>query len=237
MANDFIGGFEFTGDESFLPKGYSFELISNKSILTSYLQFGESNIVREIELLREAYAKNPTLTLRLLKEDPDKYYEEEERIADWHYEEWHTITIEIGSRFRQSLIIQLYSFLEAHLYKQCEMHAIKYSKEYSVHDLRGNNDLDKVAMYMKNSAGIDIKQLSQWQFVNSFKQLRNILVHREGRIVDQNTYNKIKGFAKDNFEIQQELGEFEYKIILSNREFVEYCIEEIHAFLQQVVIA
>jgi len=223
--------------DNFLPPGYSFDILNNITILKSYFEFGETNIEKEIELIRQKFYKSPTLTYKMLKDDPTAFDEEKSRLEDMYYENLYNMDMEIRSRFRQSLIIQLFSFMEVHLYKQCELHKKRNHKEYSVKDLNGNSDLDKVAKYIKYSAGIDIKALPHWRFIDNLRKLRNNIVHKEGRIVDKDSYNGIKEFAVGNFELTKGIDEYEYQIILSKRDFIDYCIDEVSRFLHGILIA
>lgn len=218
------------------PLMFSTHVLNNISVFKSYLHFGESNVDSEEELLRNAYSVN-SLPYGLMKNDPEKFNAEVDRLHNEHYDAWHLLVIDIRSRFRESVIIQLYSYMEYFLTKQCEVHWSLNGKGYSIRDLKGGNDLEKVVLYYKHSVGIDIKKLHQWNFITKFKTLRNTLVHQQGKLDNKQKYNDIKNFVKGNFELRKDgTNEFDYQIVLSEKEFIGKCINEVEMFLYQLTM-
>ncbi|PZR18912.1 MAG: hypothetical protein DI539_15970 [Flavobacterium psychrophilum] len=225
-------------DEQFLPVEYSFDISYNISVLKSFLDFGELNVEKEIESLKEAYeSRKKTIPYKLRKDNPDKFNEELDMVYNSLYDDWYLMDVQIRSRFRQSVLIQLYSFMEVQLFKQCELHKWRNNKEYSVRELKGNTDLDKVALYYKNSVHFNIKELKEWQFIDSFRRLRNLLVHHEGLITNEDDYNRMRKFEIScDIELKNYI-EGEHLIVLSNTAFIEKCINNVKAFLLQTLVA
>lgn len=92
--------------------------------------------------------------------------------------------------FRASFFIQLISFIEYELRSICEYHHSVEKTDFGIQDLKGNNDMDKAKIYLSKSAKIDFNKLNpEWQFIQEAKEIRNILVHHQSRIILNNKTN------------------------------------------------
>ncbi|MEQ3690385.1 MAG: hypothetical protein ABNG98_02580 [Flavobacterium sp.] len=138
-------------------------------------------------------------------------------------------------RFRFSIIIQLYSFLETELKKYCDYHFTMNNKEYKASDLKANNDIEKFKKYLKNSAGKDISKNPNWVFINEFRKLRNLIVHSNGVFDDKDSNcNSYKKFSIENFKVIEKTSS-EYQIYLDNKLFIEKCIDNVSDFLLNII--
>lgn len=219
-------------DEQFLPTGYDVNLTYSIHVLKSFLDFGERNMENEIELIKKTYNVNKDITLGANITDEMKDIGMN-KLMDWYEELWGLTNDELRSKLRQSVLIQLYSFMESFLFKQCDSHKVANNKEYSAKELRGNTDLEKVTMYYKRSAGVNMKQKKEYQFIDNFRRLRNSIVHKEGRL-GSDDLKVMQSFSKGNFEINAK-GDENY-IILSNRIFIDICIDTVKSFLSQLIL-
>lgn len=144
------------------------------------------------------------------------------------------LEIEFIQRFRFSIIIQLYVFLETELKKICDDYYVKNIKDSRAYKLNGKIDLQKMKTYLSNSVNIDISKSSHWVFINNFRKLRNCIVHSNGLLlVNSQNFNSIKLFSEDNFEINK-FKEI-YSIRIDNPEFINLCFDNIENFLVQIV--
>jgi hypothetical protein len=221
-------------DNNFLPKGYfdSWSIIFTMSSLKGYVRLVEANMQIEADNMREAFKKK----IVDIEKREDYTGEYQNHLIDKLSEEFRELDYNFKGWFRNSIIIQLYSFLEVNLFKICENHKREYEKEYSVKDLKGHNDLDKAIKYLKISAKINIKELPQWQFVDNMRKLRNCIVHAEGSIDNSaNDFRSIYDFSKNHFEINpvHDLST-NYQVYLNDKEFISKCICEIESFLFQI---
>lgn len=220
--------------DNFLPFGYgdSWSVIFTMSSLKGYIQLVETNMQAEADKMKLEFEK----TIKDVETDKNNSDEYISHIIDTLSEEFRELDYNFKGWFRNSIIIQLYSFLEVNLTKYCENHKNRYNKEYSLRDLKGQNDLDKIAKYLKNSAEIDIKQLTQWKFIDNIRKLRNCIVHAEGRInTSNNDFRSISDFSKGRFKITNENGLPEiHQVYLDNKQFIKECISEIEGFLIQI---
>jgi hypothetical protein len=140
--------------------------------------------------------------------------------------------------FRASIVIQLFGFLEINLVRYCDAHKVSNNKEYSLGDLRGNNELDKITKYLKQSADKNIKGYSHWPFIDNLRKLRNALVHKEAFINKADSdFASIKQFSKNRFFLQElESGSYSHRIIVGDNAFLLECCDEVQAFLSEVFI-
>lgn len=144
------------------------------------------------------------------------------------------IEIEFIQRFRFSVIIQLYAFLETELNYYCEIHYLENDKEFRVNQLKGNSDLDKIKTYLIKSAKIDISESQYWVFIDNFRKLRNCIVHSNGIILKNNgNFNSIREFSKEKFDIEE--YEENYVVRITEAKFIDLCFKNIESFLTAIV--
>jgi hypothetical protein len=88
--------------------------------------------------------------LRNIYENNEKYSKDyENHLNDSVIGEVYELEVEFINRFRSATIIQFYSFLEVELKSYCEKHSKEKFKEYSVNDLKGYNEIDKIKKYLR----------------------------------------------------------------------------------------
>lgn len=106
--------------------------------------------------------------------------------------------------FRASFYIQIISFIEYELRNICEYHHVIKKTDFGIEDLKGSNDIDKAKIYLSKSANIKFKNLNpEWQFIQEAKEIRNLLVHHQSRVIIKNKRNeRLKSVfqEKDYFE-------------------------------------
>ena len=198
----------------------------------NYSEFIENSFENKVSGLHKSFDR----TIRDIEKNKDHYEDDyKEHLKDSIIEEMYEIEKEFMQRFRNSLIMQLFSFLESELKHHCELHAINYKKEYSIDDLKGT-DLEKVKLYLKKSANKDLTKLEpQWKFINDLKKLRNRIVHDNSMISEKhNDYKSIKAFSKTNFTMK-DCGHGDYLIILDQKKFINQCFDEVQKFLEKVI--
>jgi len=155
------------------------------------------------------------------------------------YTEGYEFDVEFRLTYRNSIIIQLYSIMENILRNYCLKHYIENKKEYSINDIKGNNDIDKIKKYLKNSSKIDItKNQKLWDFINNFRKLRNKLVHNEGIIHSkENDFKSLLEFSNEKFIITKKVEQQEgaYTIILFDEGFIYETINNVFDFIEQII--
>ena len=140
-----------------------------------YINFNENNIDRETNILNERFDE-----LEKSFGTNSSRYDEEflEHIRDNHIDEFKKFDDDFRQNLRRSQIIMLYSFLEQKLKVGCNSYARGHQQKYFVNDLKGQNDLDKIKVFIKKSMRIEINELNpEWSFLDNVRKVRNNIVH------------------------------------------------------------
>lgn len=161
-----------------------------------------------------------------------------ESLENHYYTELYELDAEFKYIFRKSFIVQIFSFLELELKSYCLRHFNEQKKEYSINDLRGYNELDKIEKYLKTSANQDITTNRElWDFICKIRIVRNLIVHHNGQISTKkgNEFSVIKKFATNNFSLYSSPPENNtFQIVFTEDVFVRDCISKIFDFLFEV---
>lgn len=85
--------------------------------------------------------------------------------------------------------------------------------------------------YLKQSAGIDISNLPEWNFINTLRKIRNKMVHHESLIeLSHPDYHTLHNFSLNNFTLKSH-SEEEYEIVLDKKEFIDFILKKLEDFL------
>jgi len=145
--------------------------------------------------------------------------------------------------YRNAQIIQLYSFLEDILKRGCDRFASYKKTDYKVDDLKGNNDIDKIKKFLKQSAKVDFSLLNpEWKFIDNVRQVRNLVVHHKGIIKNNDIvknsdrkFNNIKSFSKGHFTLKQYVSsENRFEIVFDNPTFFKEIVRNIEKLLEKI---
>ena len=199
----------------------------------SYILLIEDNFEHKIKDSRIS----AETALRKIYENNEKYDKDYENyLNDSVVGQVVEIEVEFINRFRSATIIQLYSFLEVELKVYCQKHSKENFKEYSINDLKGSNEIDKIKKYLKQSANIDLGKLPEWNFINNFRRIRNKIVHNESlvNLLDHDEFEAINRFSRNNFTLQQH-SDTEKRILLDRKEFIYLCLKQLETFLTAIV--
>jgi len=170
---------------------------------------------REKQLLQEFEKEDPILWNQ-------KYY-------------YHTVIF--LNIYRTSLFTNVFGMLEYELKKACNFHFINNKPNVSMNDLKGNSDFEKAKNYLTKICKINFDSLNpEWNYLQTIKDLRNILIHNQGEFVQTNekkTKKLIKFISEKDyleFKPNESIDEEEYysndgKIIVTNKKFNEELID------------
>lgn len=209
-------------------------------LIDEYLNHMESHFKTEIENLDKEF---------------DDYYKTIEK-GETHYSEEYKDHIE-GSlqdqafmisdvyikNYRNAQIIQLYSFMEDILKKGCSRYANFKQTDYKVDDLKGNNDIDKIKIFLIKSAKVDFSKLNpEWMFIDNVRQVRNIIVHNNGIIKNNDPkgagdkrFKNVLKFSKGRFELKPYLSsESKFKIVFDEPKFFKEIMENFEKLLNKI---
>ncbi len=171
-------------------------------MLDDYIRDQEDQFEKQLANAQERYHEFEKDIAAGNVEGPAGYHD---HIRDSIFEEMWKIDSNYIQFFRQSQIIQLYSFLEYKLRFACDTFAKIKKTVYTVRDLNGSSDMDKTKKFMVKSMGIDLRHLEpEWSFFQNLRKLRNIIVHHNAEFSDKdNDYPALNSFQKGRFELQE----------------------------------
>jgi hypothetical protein len=151
--------------------------------------------------------------------------------------ELQEIELEFIQRFRNSILIQLFSYLENELKNICNAHSQSTKSTYTVNDLKGNSDLEKIKKYLTKSMNLEVGKFSLWPFINNLRVVRNKIVHENSIIqITDGDLKSMRIFSKEKFLLKSENPNPEfYNIIFDNREFLDECLNKIESFIQEIM--
>lgn len=209
------------------------EVDANSALLKKFIQFNEDNIQNEVKTLKEDLPKavqyGMSDNVDVVKKFVGDTIMQVGKITE--------VNVFFRQRLRQSIIIQLYVFMESYLTKQCDIHwqANQNGKQLRYQD--GQGELNKIKSYYKNSLGIDItKDNKQWVFILNLKELRNKIAHSQGKFSDVKTYNKLLPLSGPaSYSIIKENLTSSYSIQLQEK-FIILCIDEVSDYLKRLTI-
>lgn len=127
------------------------------------------------------------------------------KISEDYASKMHEVDNEFAQRFRESIIVQLFSFLEGALVSSCEMY-------YSNLDMEDPDDFnfpekagfDYIKKFLKSNAGIELKAINEeLDFFCKLKTLRNRIVHHRTIFFndDKKKINQLKALSKGRFQM------------------------------------
>ena len=180
---------------------------------------------REKQLLQEFEKEDPILWNQ-------KYY-------------YHTVIF--LNIYRTSLFTNVFGMLEYELKKACNFHFINNKPNVSMNDLKGNSDFEKAKNYLTKICKINFDSLNpEWNYLQTIKELRNILIHNQGEFVQTNEKKtkKLIKFIREKdyleFKPNESIDEEEYysndgKIIVTNKKFNEELIDTANNFFTKLL--
>lgn len=208
-----------------------------------YINHMESHFEKELEIIEkdyDAFMKSISDT-----DGSDLSDEAKSHYEDTFIDDFFLIKKVYRKTFRDSQIIQLYSFLEDHLINGCNMYAsIKDTDyDYKITDLNGQNDIDRIKKYLNKTVGINTGDLNpEWTFLDNLRVVRNQVVHHNGIIKNNDTvkhtdkkYNKIESFSTGKFSLEPYVSSLNrFQIVFDKPEFIQDILKNIESFITKI---
>lgn len=199
-----------------------------------YIEFVENNFKSTFDEIEERYKELQEIP----EDDPirervdynQSFYDHLiDSAIDEHYE--HNV---FQQRYRYSVIIQLFIFFETEMIR-----IIKYSKEEVEINHRGTF-LEKAKIVLKPK--VDITKFPQYTFLMNFLELRNVIVHYNGKVRSNQPnitkkINCIRALKKVNGFMLKEtenINSISYEVEINNQEFLKYSLKQIEGFLDNL---
>lgn len=199
-----------------------------------YIEFIENNFESTFKLIDERFHElEATLEddpIRETVENNQSYYDHLiDSTIDEHYE--HNV---FQQRYRYSVIIQLFIFFETEITR-----VLNYNKNPASKSVSGDF-LDKAKEVLKPK--VLIAAFPQYVFLKNFLELRNVIVHYNGKVrtSDPKISKKIhclkdlkksKGFTLIETVNPKSIS---YEVKIEDQEFLKYSLKQIEDFLSKL---
>ncbi|MCP3026862.1 hypothetical protein [Halobacillus sp. A5] len=125
------------------------------------------------------------------EEVADEYYE-------FHYDDFHRLERDFPSLLRYSIVTAVISTIEQALVRTCRSHYdenpnLKHYRKYG-----DKNNLEKFSYYIMEQMNIDFPNESEeWEFILNVYNVRNNIVHSNGRINDGKDVEGLKNSIQE----------------------------------------
>ena len=148
-----------------------------------------------IEMIRQA-----TPEVELQERDALKELAEQE---NWHFNDYSVADQFLDVKFswlpklaHYSVIILLSSLVETQLLGYAISVGQQQKCAFHPNDLKGSA-LEKAALYICRASGLQLNQNARWQLLKDLRELRNIIVHRAGKLPeDKDKQGQLQQMAK-----------------------------------------
>jgi hypothetical protein len=126
---------------------------------------------------------------QMSKKDRDELYE-------WHSDTHWQLNDVFPKIINYSLFVASYSYLESALASIVKKLEKDNPKPIKLKDLCGDSNIQRFKIYLKKVQEIDFPDnSSEWQSINTYRRIRNFIVHNDSTLDDSNNANIIRQFA------------------------------------------
>jgi hypothetical protein len=112
---------------------------------------------------------------------------------------WSDLANEFPQYQRKACFLIIFSMLEDDLNQFCEAIRVELHLEISVFDSAGRG-IERAKTYVSKVAGIEFpKQSAEWERIQRFRDLRNVLAHEAGYLDEEKAqHRRVKKFSEQN---------------------------------------
>jgi hypothetical protein len=182
--------------EEFLKENHLYFLNSALEPYEKYIKFTEEYLDNEAERFQEKHLKS-------IKDENEDW-----KISEKYVKRMMEIDGEFAQRFRESIIVQLYSFFEIAIVGSCEMYYSNKEIDDESEDTPDKAGLDYAKSFLKNKVGIELRLIhKELDFFIKLKTLRNRLVHHQTIFFtdEEKKINDIRALSKNRFQLTMKL--------------------------------
>ena len=148
---------------------------------------------------------------------------------DFFSDDYHKFSDKFPSTVRSSLVVTCYSFLESNLLRLCSQMQRDKGLTIGAEDLSGKG-IFQAQKYIKKVLQFDFPdQTEEWQEITKINQLRNALVHEQGRVKPGN--DKLRSYIDNNTGL---LALDNHNRVKINKGHVEKFLNTIHKFFLEI---
>lgn len=199
----------------------------------NYQKYFEQFLSKEKQILQLSYREQIS---KIDADDSESY----SQILENYSNKYSEIANLFPHNFRASFLIQIVAFIEHELKDICENYEFEKKTKYSIHDLKGNSDIEKAKEYLTKSCNVDFNNLNpEWQFILMAKKIRNKLIHHQGFVKKvESDWIVFNRFNKDNeyfdFSPKGETVEMS-KLIIKTRFLTDKLLNMTESFFKKLL--
>lgn len=179
--------------EDFLKKNHLNLLDHELASYEKYIMFTEEYLDQQAEKFQKKHLdslRDETIDWKISEEYAQRMFEIENKFAQ---------------RFRESIIVQLFSFFERAFVSSCEMYySNKEMEENSLYEMPKKAGFHDAKKFLKKNVGINFKNFNkEIDFFAKLNTLRNRIVHHETSFFsdDEGRLNDIRLLSKNRFTL------------------------------------
>jgi hypothetical protein len=179
--------------EDFLKESHLYFLNLALEPYEKYIKFTEDYLDNQAENFQQKH-------LDSLDDENESW-----KVSEGHAQKMLEVDNEFTQRFRESIIVQLFSFFERALVNSCEMYySNKEMDESDEEDVPDKAGLDFAKAFLKVKAEIKLKEINrELDFFCKLRTLRNRIVHHNTTFFtdEEKKINQIKTLSKQRFKL------------------------------------
>jgi len=183
--------------EEFLKENHLYLLNLSLQPYEKYIKFTENYLDTQAENFQQKH-------LESIKDENEDW-----KVSEEYAKRMMEIDGEFAQRFRESIIVQLYSFFEMTIVHSCEMYYSNKEIDNEAEETPEKAGLDYAKAFLKNKAGIELRLIHQeLDFFCKLRTLRNRLVHHQTTFFtdDEKKINDIRALSKNRFQLTMKHG-------------------------------
>lgn len=179
--------------EEFLKESHLYQLNLALKPYEKYIKFTEDYLDNQAENFQQKHLESL------------QYENENWKVSEEYAQKMIEVDNEFAQRYRESIIVQLYSFFERAIVDSCEMYySNKELDESSLNETPDKPGLDYAKVFLKNNAGIKLKNINEeLDFFCKLRTLRNRIVHHRTSFFsdEEGKINDIRALSKNRFKL------------------------------------
>jgi hypothetical protein len=142
--------------------------------------------------------------------------------AEFYPIHWEEI---FETRLRLSFLVSLISFVESLCVRICDNTAIITRSRLSFADLRGTT-LERAQKFLTIFGAFSLPSEAQWTAMKHLTDIRNVIVHNEGRIDGYQHATRLKAYVDRSSSVRDIAGHLDL-----DKDFSGKCVGEIRDFM------
>lgn len=176
-----------------------------------------------------------------LKEMPEELQTE---TSEFQAEELDFIKTELKNASLNSIVVMLYATFESGFNTYCENVFADLNdnskndgvepSQIKIKEMPGKG-IDKAKKYLKKINGPNLHcDRKPWQQVNALKDIRNAIVHNEGRIERDKITGVLKSLGKDRKIELKQIGESDFFQVTVTDQYINHAIDNLETFVREI---